>query len=133
MGNLISSEEGFFKCDSLNAALELVEQAADSDAMISIHDPQGMYRYASSSFKKILGYDANELLGNSAYDYFHPEDFQSILKTHAKVSIRPEVEEVSYRIKSRDGRYLNVSSLSRTIKVEGEPEFIIALTVLEQV
>ena len=132
MGNLISSEEGFFKCDSLNAALELVERASDSDAMISIHDPQGMYRHASGSFKKILGYDANELLGNSAYDYFHPEDFQSILKTHAKVSIRPQIEEVSYRIRNKDGKYLNVSSLSRTIRVAGESEFIIAMTVLEQ-
>jgi PAS domain S-box-containing protein len=131
MDDFSRHEEGFLKSDSLKSAMSLLEQVAGSDVMISIHTPQGMYRAVSESFTRILKHDENGLIGNSAYDYFHPDDFQAILKTHAKVSIRPETEEVSYRIRNGNGEYLKVSTLSRTIR-GSDQEFILAKTLLDE-
>jgi PAS domain S-box-containing protein len=93
----------------------LVEQSTD---FISCHSPDGVYRYASPACRRLLGYEPEELVGHSAYDFFHPDDLAAIAASHATILEQPEVFTVSYRIRRRDGTYLWFETTSHTIRDE---------------
>ncbi len=105
----------------------LAEHATD---MISRHDPGGLYVYASPACRHLLGYEPEELIGRSAYDFFHPDDVQQIKQSHDAILDRPNASTVSYRLRRKDGSYALVETTSRTIRneVTGELESIIAVT-----
>lgn len=122
-------EQQFLNCTSLNEAKQLVNDCTAGGVMVSIHDTAGNYKLVSKSSKTFFLYEPEELIGNSAYDYFHPEDFQTILKSHAKVTIRPEIDRVKYRIITKSKDAVNVYTQSRQIKDPSGQEFILAFTV----
>lgn len=126
--DLVRYENEFLSVKSRDEAKKLMEGCQSSEVMISTHNPDGIYNDVSGSCKDFVGYTEKELIGTSPYDYFHPEDFQKILKSHAKITIRPEVDRVEYRIKQKDGSNKHVRSLSRQIKDPSGLEFILAIT-----
>lgn len=128
MNDLKALENDFFKCSTEADANALLEHCDQAFAMVSIHDQQGIYMKVSSSSTEFIGIRPADLVGNSAYDYFHPDDFQNILKTHARVTIRPEVEKVDYRLRMADGCYFPVSTFSRQLTADDRSDFILALT-----
>ena len=48
--------------------------ASNSTDLVSVLDEQGNYLYVGTSGGTVLGYEATELLGTSAFAYIHPED-----------------------------------------------------------
>lgn len=81
---------------------------------VSIHDKFGIYLEASNSIKDILFYDESDVLGKSAYDFFHPLDLSNIIKSHVSYSI----SIVRYRIRNKIGEYVYVKTISYSIKNE---------------
>lgn len=76
---------------------------------ISFHDltPAANYLYCSDSITDILGYTPEEVIGRSAYDYFHPDEIPSIQRVHANGVVADKVAIITYfRIRHKDGRYL---------------------------
>lgn len=94
---------------------ELVLQGALD--LISIHDLDGTYLYASPSSLMMLGYLPSELVGTDAYDHFHPDDLDPILESHT-ASSEQERTLVQYRVRRSDGRYVWFESQSRTIHTD---------------
>lgn len=121
-------ESLFFKCASLEEAEDMVKQCATPSGMVSIHNPQGEYTAVSKTSEPLFGRKPSELKGSSAYDFFHPEDFQTVLKSHAKVTVRPEIETVDYRLRKPNGDFKEVCTLSRQIRDKSGLEFLLALT-----
>jgi PAS domain S-box-containing protein len=93
--------------------------AENSTEIISKHTPEGVYTYASPACRSLLGYEPEELVGRSAYEFFHPEDLERISNTHLAIIERPDVYTVSYRIRRKDGSYTWFETNSRTVR---EPE-----------
>jgi PAS domain S-box-containing protein len=91
----------------------LAENATD---MISRHTPEGIYLYASPACRQLLGYEPEELIGHSAYDFFHPDDLAAIGHSHSTILERPDTYTVAYRIRGKDGRYRWFETTSRTIR-----------------
>ena len=89
--------------------------ADNSTDMISRHTPEGIYLYASSACRLILGYEPEELLGHLAYDFFYPEDFAVIQQTHALILKQSDTYTVTYRIRHKDGRYIWLESTGKSI------------------
>ena len=52
----------------------------NSRDMISIHDAEGIYLYANPAATELTGYAPSELIGKSAYDFFHPEDLKTAMR-----------------------------------------------------
>ncbi len=81
----------------------------NSTDIICLHEANDLatYRYVSPSVKTILGYTPEELIGTSPFALHHPQDAARI-KTEANVkTIRgAAVENVEFRIKHKDGRYI---------------------------
>lgn len=128
MEESVRYENLFLSIRSKKEADELVLESADSQVMVSTHNPDGIYNDVSGNSEKVIGYKRKELLGTSPYDYFHPDDFQKILKSHAKVTIRPEIDKVEYRVKQKDESDKKVRSLSRQVKDPSGLEFILVIT-----
>jgi PAS domain S-box-containing protein len=129
MKRLDQLEVDFYKCSDIEQAISLTMESQLDDVMVSIHDTQGKYLELSSTVTALLGYGQHEMIGTSAYDHFHPDDFQAILLSHAKVTIRPEVDRVEYRLRKANREYIDVYTLSKPIKGESGEDRLLALTV----
>ncbi len=104
--------------------------AEHSSDMISRHTLDGDYLYVSPASRVLLGYEPEELVGRSAYDYFHPEDLTQIRSAHSEILERPDTDTVSYRIRRRDGSYTWFETTSRTVRepTTGDAKEIIAVS-----
>ena len=47
-------------------------------------DSKGQYTYSSPAVRRILGYEPNEVIGKSFYDFFHPDEKKQLKKTALK-------------------------------------------------
>ena len=90
--------------------------AENSTDMISQHTPEAVYLYASPACSRLLGYAPEELIGHSAYEFFHPDDLAEIQKTHLAILDLPETSIVTYRIRCKDGHYTWFETTSRTVR-----------------
>ena len=101
-----------------------------STDMISRHTPDGTYLFASPACRALTGYEADELVGLSAYQFFHPNDVEQITGTHSAILERPDTDTVSYRLRRKDGAYIWFETTSRAILAPetGEVEEIIAVS-----
>jgi PAS domain S-box-containing protein len=89
--------------------------AENSSDMISRHDGQGYFLYASPACRAILGYEPDELIGQSALNYIHPEDMARIAPMLNLKPSENQVYTVSYRVRKKDGEYLWLESSARAI------------------
>ena len=121
-------EQAFFNCQDKGCASSLVRAYTGNEALVSLHNTQGIYLEISDSSKDIMGLTEAELIGTSAYDYFHPDDFQNVLKSHARITIRPDVGQVSYRLYNGANGYIKVDTLSKKVSSKSGEEFILAFT-----
>lgn len=80
----------------------LTENAND---MISLHDMNGNYLYASPACRRLLGYSEDELIGHSAYEFFHPDDMPTVRTSHDTVMVSDDIPRVTYRIRCKDGEF----------------------------
>jgi diguanylate cyclase (GGDEF)-like protein/PAS domain S-box-containing protein len=79
----------------------LVEGAADG---IQLLDRRGTYLYLSPSIERILGYQAEELIGTNAFSLVHPDDVEDASRTLASVLEVPDGHGQSVvRVRHKDG------------------------------
>ena len=104
--------------------------AENSTDMITRHNPQGVFVYASPASRALLGYEPSELIGRVPNDYFHPDDLEIIAKAHWKVLALPVTYTVSYRIRRKDGKYIWFETTGRTLRdpQTGEVQEIIGIS-----
>ncbi len=105
----------------------LADNATD---MISKHDLEGNYTFASPAVLRLLGYAPGELIGRNAFEFFHPHDIGEVRRSMNAILERKNVHTVVYRIRHKSGRYLWVETTSRTVldPAAGAPQEILAIT-----
>ncbi|MCU0513290.1 MAG: ammonium transporter [Anaerolineae bacterium] len=64
----------------------LIENASD---LITIIDQQGIIIYQSASIRRILGYEAREVVGQSLFVLLHPEESELMVNTLAQMLRQP--------------------------------------------
>lgn len=84
--------------------------------MISVHDARGVFVWCSQACRPILGYEPGELVGRSAYEFFHPEDLARIAESHVRITDQPDVNVVTYRFRRKDGSYAWIESASQGLR-----------------
>ena len=97
---------------TLHDAFRLViERSVD---MVSRHSPTGEYLYVTPSCQRLLGYRPEELVGHGAYEFFHPDDMDTMAEAHrSQAGNRAQV--VQYRMRHKDGRYVLVETVSEPV------------------
>jgi PAS domain S-box-containing protein len=65
----------------------LIAESTSDLIAITTFSLQPVFTYVSSSYKKNLGYDPNDLLGKNPFDFMHPEDKKRVLPVLKKYLI----------------------------------------------
>ena len=91
--------------------------ADHSQDKIAVLDENGTFRYANAAVEDILGYDPEELVGESAFEYIHPDDrpeVQSVFTemTESEASIE---RTTTYRFRASDGSWVWMESRMSTV------------------
>ncbi|PLT33750.1 PAS domain S-box protein [Bacillus sp. V5-8f] len=87
--------------------------------MIALHaHADGKYVYVSPASKSLLGFEPEELIGHSPYEYFHPEDIAFIYEQYNKALKFREKFKLTYRIRRKDGEYIWMETTGRFLQNE---------------
>jgi PAS domain S-box-containing protein len=81
-------------------------------------------RYVSPASRELYGYDPEEMVGRSAWEYIHPEDHAAVRQVSGAVRLPSGHDHaVEYRARRRDGSCVWVESKVRTLwdPATGEP------------
>jgi PAS domain S-box-containing protein len=97
--------------------------------MVSVHAPDGTFRFVSAASRELLGYDPAELVGDSSYGYLHPEDVTRIELAH-RSALGGMPYTVGYRLRRKSGEYVWVETTTRVVRDDatGEVEEIVCCT-----
>ncbi|MFT3864928.1 MAG: PAS domain S-box protein [Solirubrobacterales bacterium] len=96
--------------------------------MVSRHDLDGAYIYASPASRDLFGYEPEELIGRSAYEFLHPGDVDDVRGAHAALLGGGDKIEVHYRHRHKDGSWIDCMTTAHAIRDEdGELRELIAL------
>ncbi|ESO07819.1 hypothetical protein HELRODRAFT_110615 [Helobdella robusta] len=69
---------------------------------ISRHNIDGKFSFVDQRVTTLLGYQPQELLGRSVYDYYHPEDLEHMRETFDQVlKLKGQMVSVMYRFRSK--------------------------------
>jgi PAS domain S-box-containing protein len=81
----------------------LVEESND---IISVIDAAGVFQYQSPSIERILGYDPEETIGDTAWEYMHPDDRTELVEAFERWIDQPDANPVvEYRARHADGSW----------------------------
>ncbi|MCT7986021.1 PAS domain S-box protein [Laspinema sp. A4] len=81
----------------------ILEQSQD---LIARHSPEGLYLYASSACRSLLGYEPEELVGQSIYGFVHPEDVMTVNRIFERLTGDSPSDRVTYRHRRKNGVYI---------------------------
>lgn len=57
-----------------------------SDVFLSVHDNAGRYLKVCDNIEVVTGYEKSDVIGKSAYEFFHPKCIPNILESHLSKS-----------------------------------------------
>jgi diguanylate cyclase (GGDEF)-like protein/PAS domain S-box-containing protein len=84
--------------------------------MVSRHTPEGVYTYASASAMAVFGFSPEELIGESGYDYVHPDDVDDVRGAHAVLLNGGERVDVNYRCRHKNGSWIFCEAAALAIR-----------------
>ena len=81
----------------------LIENASD---IVTIVGENGVFRYASPSVERVLGYVPRDLLERSAFDFVHPDDIPRVGEALARAIQQPATPQTAqFRFRAQDGAW----------------------------
>jgi diguanylate cyclase (GGDEF)-like protein/PAS domain S-box-containing protein len=90
----------------------LTENALD---VIHVINEDRTTRYLSPSITRLLGYDPNELVGQSADSLIHPEDLERVVEMLQTVPSSGDAERWEFRVRHSDGSWRTFEGVARNL------------------
>ncbi len=90
----------------------LAEHASD---LISRHNTDGTYLYASPACQILLGYEPEELIGKNIEHWVHPEDIPTVQQSFQLLEITPGTKTLSYRMRRCNQTWIWIETTSHSI------------------
>ncbi|WP_430429103.1 PAS domain S-box protein [Maribacter litoralis] len=81
----------------------LVQEGSD---MICLIDEKADFTYASPTSIKVLNITPEQFIGTNAFDYIHPDDYETVYNEFIKVLKIPQVNIKPFRFKHGDGHWI---------------------------
>ena len=80
---------------------------AESLDGIVLTDEKGIISFASPSMTEILGYDTEEVIGKSTFEYSHPDDVEIARSAFLnEVKMEPKTNLISVRLRNKTGEWV---------------------------
>ncbi|MCD2203516.1 bacterio-opsin activator domain-containing protein [Halobacterium sp. KA-6] len=91
----------------------LIEESTDVNA---ITDPNGTVQYVTPSVEHVLGYDPDELVGENAFDYIHPDDRVAVREEFDRLAGDPDYRAtVDFRFRCADDSWVFLDARGRNL------------------
>jgi diguanylate cyclase (GGDEF)-like protein/PAS domain S-box-containing protein len=84
--------------------------------MVSRHAPDGTFTWASEASRELLGYEPEELIGRSTYEFVHPDDVDDVRGAHSAMFGGNDRVDVRQRYRHKDGTYVECETLARAVR-----------------
>ncbi|MDZ4133093.1 MAG: PAS domain S-box protein, partial [Dethiobacteria bacterium] len=91
-------------------------------------DANGYYTYVSESSEPVIGYNNNELLGQRAFDFLHPDDAELVAMTIVSTFGNSKVVRMEYRYKHKTNGYIWVEGVGRAYQ-NSNNETMVLITI----
>lgn len=114
--------------------LQLRQVADNGSDMISLHDAEGRYLYASQASQRLFGYSEDDLRGRPADAFIHPEDLADARMIATDELAAGEQQLRRYRFRCASGRHVWVESILRVMPsgAHQSPELIVTTREIDQ-
>ncbi len=80
----------------------LLDQVYD---MISLLDEEGNYLYVGSAVTKLVGYKPEELIGENAFSFIHPEDIEKVREARELLNSVESLQLSDFRFRAAGGEW----------------------------
>jgi PAS domain S-box-containing protein len=88
----------------------------NAEDLIAVVDSEGKQLYNSPGYKKILGYQPEELQGASALDQIHPDDHERIVEARKQALETDASVRIEYRFRRKDGDWRILESMGSPVQ-----------------
>ncbi len=93
--------------EKLKESERLYRMLADNTQdLICMCDPEGNRVYVSPSYKAVLGYETEELMGGNILSIVHPDDLEETARGLARGLSEKMPDSTRHRLKHKDGHYV---------------------------
>ncbi len=92
--------------------------AENSSDIISRHDTNGIFLYVSPACRNILGYEPDELIGESFLSYVHPDEAAQLEQFLSSSSWDDPTSAIPYRARRKNSEYIWLETTARVIYSE---------------
>ena len=100
-----------------------IQEASDfsivpvAKVLVCTHKLDGSYVKVSQSARTLLGYDPEELMGHSAYEFIHPDDAAIISNEHHRNALlQGTADSVIYRLRCKGGQYRVMETVTHSVR-----------------
>jgi len=102
----------------------LIENASD---IVTIVGENGVFRYASPSVERVLGYAPRELLERSAFDFVHADDIPRVGEALARAIQQPATPQTAqFRFRAQDGSWRMLEAVGQArVEASGFAQLIV--------
>ncbi len=73
--------------------------------LIGVLDKEGIYKYASPTYKTILGIEPSSLIGKSSASFVHPADLERMIASYPELEIFKKIVLPPFRFRHNDGSW----------------------------
>lgn len=110
------------RTNQLNEAKNLYRLLADNTVdLICLHNLDTTFQYVSPSVKNLLGYQVEDLVGQKALKYLHPDDFQKFNDKIRNFLDKQQNNPEEFRFKKASGEYVWLEITANIVLENGIP------------
>uniref|UniRef100_A0A672N536 Endothelial PAS domain-containing protein 1-like n=1 Tax=Sinocyclocheilus grahami TaxID=75366 RepID=A0A672N536_SINGR len=92
-----------------------IDTPLDSKTFLSRHSMDMKFTYCDDRVTELMGYSPEDLLGRSAYDFYHALDSDNVTKSHQNLCTKGQVVSGQYRMLAKNGGYVWVETQGTVI------------------
>ncbi|XP_063764838.1 hypoxia inducible factor 1 subunit alpha a isoform X2 [Eleginops maclovinus] len=92
-----------------------IEVPLDTKTFLSRHTMDMKFTYCDERITELMGYDPEDLLNRSVYEYYHAMDSDHLTKTHHNLFAKGQVSTGQYRMLAKRGGFVWVETQATVI------------------
>ncbi|XP_051946558.1 endothelial PAS domain-containing protein 1-like isoform X2 [Xyrauchen texanus] len=92
-----------------------IDTPLDSKTFLSRHSMDMKFTYCDDRVTELMGYNPEDLLGRSAYEFYHALDSDSVTKSHQNLCTKGQAVSGQYRMLAKHGGYVWVETQGTVI------------------